>query len=364
MFIYSGECFMKILMPFWNIDLIDRYYPQFKAIRNEIDEFNIVYMKGNVKENWLKDFNFHKVKMKNKHNKHLTYLLNTKDVYNQIKNIDVDLYYSLSGIWLQYYSSYFKKYSDKPFVLRLRGNDKEVRKQFKQHWLKIKLFEIVNKSSLLNADYIIPISEKLISVALSYGVHEPNITDVLYNGVDTNIFKPFKTDRYKEYTVGYSGRISMEKGSKFLEFLMKRMNTVAPHIKFLIAGDLQDEITIYDNCRYLGKLSYEEMPLFYNMCDIIILPSYTEGFSNVILEAYSCCKTLLCSNASIPDEVKLYGFKEKHCALTWIELLSRLKYYNLNDLELDARDYIINNFSWDNYGKTIRANFDRIVQEK
>ena len=42
------------------------------------------------------------------------------------------------------------------------------------------------------------------------------------------------------------------------------------------------------NIKLLGKFDHEEMPNIYNLADIFILPSYTEGSPAALLEAMSC----------------------------------------------------------------------------
>lgn len=349
-------------MPFWNLDLFNRYFPQINTIAKKCSLFHLVYLNGDIKKEWLENIMFHKVRLLNiPTSNHFRFLYSTDSVYGDIKDIDVDLYYSLSGVWMQWYSSYFGEMNKKPFVLRLRGDDREVRKNLGQNRIKRKFFEHFNGVSFRKAHCIIPISNKLIPVAKSYGVKDDVFSEVVANGINTDMFKFFNTDRDERFTVGYAGRISKEKGSRLLEFLTKWMNEVDPEIKFLVAGDLQDEIKFYDNTQYMGKLLYEEMPYFYNMCDMIILPSLSEGFPNAILEAYSSGKPILCTTNAFPCEIPLYGNIMDFCCVEWIKEILGFKEegYNKETGEIISK-YVQNNYSWDKYGNKMISIFEKI----
>ncbi|WP_250664458.1 glycosyltransferase, partial [Escherichia coli] len=78
-------------------------------------------------------------------------------------------------------------------------------------------------------------------------------------------------------------------------------------IKFIMAGSKDMEIAIPENVKYLGKIPFEQMPRFYNMADILALPSLTEGFPSVILEAYACGKPILIAEEAFPKELRVFG---------------------------------------------------------
>ncbi len=331
------------------MDIFHRYYPQFKALSDVIDEFNIIYLRGDVKEEWKKDFKFKRVIMLNTGNNHLTYLLNCRNVWNQIKHIDYDINYCLSGIWFQWYSSNFADFGNKPFVIRLRGDDRLVRIIMKQNKIKRWFFERLNDVSFQNADLIIPITKDLNKVALSYGVDESKIHEPIFNGINSELFNPMKKVTQK-FTLGFVGRISKEKGSDFLELLCKCLYKLDPEIQINICGEIQDDIYFYDNVDYWGKIDYKDMPNFYATCDVIMLPSYTEGFPNIILESYLMQKPIICSEFAIPSDIELFGLKLSLCLRKWVDAILDLKRCtNLDNVGIIASDYVYNTFSWDLY---------------
>ena len=42
-----------------------------------------------------------------------------------------------------------------------------------------------------------------------------------------------------------------------------------------------------ENCIFLGSKSPEEIRIWYNISDCLVLPSYTEGFPTVVMEAFA-----------------------------------------------------------------------------
>ena len=54
--------------------------------------------------------------------------------------------------------------------------------------------------------------------------------------------------------------------------------------------------------QFLGELSHKEVIIRFSLCDVFILPSYTEGFPNVVLEAMALGKAVIASSVgAIPE---------------------------------------------------------------
>src|SRR5690606_35216102 len=59
------------------------------------------------------------------------------------------------------------------------------------------------------------------------------------------------------------------------------------------------------NLRFFGYI--EDMTAFYDACDILVLPSRSEGCPNVVLEAMACATAIIASDASGTREVVRHG---------------------------------------------------------
>jgi glycosyltransferase involved in cell wall biosynthesis len=194
------------------------------------------------------------------------------------------------------------------------------------------------------------------------------------NGFDTNYWKPDynlkQVERNKlnfndnDFVLGYVGRYHPLKNIKFLLESFHKLSQQNSKIKLVIVGqnpndfhineksiiDLipQNQILIIDNTKDLNK--------YYNIFDLLILCSWSEGFPNVLGEAMSC--ELCCISTPVgdaPDILEDVGYlvplddvdflieKVKNCMDNPEEL---------NKLGRNARIKIINQYSME---KTINT---------
>lgn len=132
--------------------------------------------------------------------------------------------------------------------------------------------------------------------------------------LNLNEFKIKNGLEERKYDIGYIGRLSPEKGiMDFLESIPELLN-INESLKFLIGGDgpLKDEVKEYlknkdlmGNVHFVGWISRSNLPNFLNQIKIIVLPSYTEGLPNIMLEAMACGTLVLATPVgSIPDIIE------------------------------------------------------------
>jgi glycosyltransferase involved in cell wall biosynthesis len=108
----------------------------------------------------------------------------------------------------------------------------------------------------------------------------------------------FKNDlQERAPVVGYIGRLDAEKGVlNFVKALPKTL-TQRPDLRALIIGEgnLEDEIrSMLDGEPLRSKVTFKawvphaEIPSYLAKLKLLVLPSYTEGLPNVVLEAMAC----------------------------------------------------------------------------
>jgi glycosyltransferase involved in cell wall biosynthesis len=144
---------------------------------------------------------------------------------------------------------------------------------------------------------------------------------VVHNGVDTQRFKPDSAAGLAfrcrigvgpdETVIGMVGSFKRQKDHATFLRMAARLLEIRSNYRFLIAGDvitgsedsatyaleireLARELKLGDRCLFIGN--QQDIPGFYNACDLTALLSLREGTPNVALESMACGKPVIASN--------------------------------------------------------------------
>lgn len=180
-------------------------------------------------------------------------------------------------------------------------------------WLK---FLIINKGSRK----IIFVSENLKNEYLSTKGVSPSLSEVVYNGVDIEKFRPGRRDTIKKelrlnkdnIIIGSIGNIRPAKGYDILLRTAVLVKTKYNKVKFVIAG--QGSGTLYNELISLRRklnlegtvffLSFREDTInLYHNFDIFLLSSTSEGFSVATIEAMACGVPVIVTRSGGPEEI-------------------------------------------------------------
>ncbi|HEY7234867.1 MAG TPA: glycosyltransferase family 1 protein [Gemmatimonadaceae bacterium] len=107
--------------------------------------------------------------------------------------------------------------------------------------------------------------------------------------------------------VGYVGRLAIEKGVDTLVDAMRLVRSAAPSVRFALAGDGPAA----DRCRaraphdvtFLGRIEGARLSAFYASCDVLVFPSHTDTFGNVLLEAMASRLAIIAADTPATREV-------------------------------------------------------------
>ncbi|MFA5995914.1 MAG: glycosyltransferase family 4 protein [Patescibacteria group bacterium] len=163
--------------------------------------------------------------------------------------------------------------------------------------------------------------------------------------------------------IGFAGRLVPEKG---VLDVIECLPQLEGQFVFLVVGEGKanyiEEIKQYleehqlkQRCILLGKKDYEELLLFYNAIDLLILPTnnhnnFYELFGRVLAEAMMC-KTLVLgsSNGGIPEvinnELCIFNQNDRIDMINKIKHLLNLTSEQRNSLLEQQYQHAINNFS-------------------
>jgi len=349
---------MKVLIPFWKLEIIDRYYPQFNALAREISELIILYETGTPPEDMEPNVSFLKFTPPASPHRYLSWWLGKSHSHlcTQITRWDIDAVYSLSGLWMNIYGHEIAEIFGIPHIIRMRGSMTETRKYNGKGRIQNLLFSRLHERALRSATLITSIVQKYIPYLKEIGLSEEQIGEVIPNGVGLRAF-PQHPDTF---TPGYAGRISKEKGSEFLLKLIKE----TPDLTWKVTGEIQDlDFVPPSNCHYLGKTPFAEMDTFYDQVSLLVQPSHTEGFPNILLESFVNGKVVIGSLDAYPEEVAVYGDRLPLDLDLWVDSLNRwdnmtrgLRYNHGNN----AREYA-EMFTWDNHGSRIAGQIEKAI---
>lgn len=127
--------------------------------------------------------------------------------------------------------------------------------------------------------------------------------------VDTNLFTPKKNIRERGNVVTYVGRLSAEKG--IINFARAIPLVASQHsdVEFVIVGTgillskVEEELRDFaSRVKIAGWIAHEKLPDFLNETKLLVVPSYTEGLPNIVLEAMACNTLVLATSVGgIPD---------------------------------------------------------------
>jgi glycosyltransferase involved in cell wall biosynthesis len=192
--------------------------------------------------------------------------------------------------------------------------------------------------------------------------------------IDSTKFVVKKKINERANVVGYIGRFTEEKGIlnfvKSIPLVLKRRKD----FRFMLCGDgkLSDEIRNIIQCEGLeayvkltGWVSHEDVPNFLNDLKLLILPSYSEGLPNIMLEAMACETPVLATPVgAIPDMIRdgetgflLKSNDPKYIAEKIVELLNKPEL--LEKVSKNAYKWVRENFSEE---KTLES-WRRILHE-
>jgi glycosyltransferase involved in cell wall biosynthesis len=131
--------------------------------------------------------------------------------------------------------------------------------------------------------------------------------NVIYNGVNLSRFRPFDIKReYGGPTVVYVGRIELPKGVIKVIQAIKYVKDIIPNVTCLLYGESSNlkyskkciqevnRFGLQQNIKFLGPTKEPEKA--YNMADIVVNFSFTEGFPFSVIEAMACGKPVVATD--------------------------------------------------------------------
>jgi glycosyltransferase involved in cell wall biosynthesis len=119
--------------------------------------------------------------------------------------------------------------------------------------------------------------------------------EMIYNGVDTTQFFPPESRPAKASVIGIVCALRSEKNVPLLQQAFAKVHTAHPELRLVIVGSGVELRSLQENAGRLGISgavdfipATPDVPTWLRKMDIFVLPSYSEAFSNALLEAMAC----------------------------------------------------------------------------
>ncbi len=213
-----------------------------------------------------------------------------------------------------------KKETRKPLIVTVHGSDILVEPSTGYGIRLEGRYDASVRKVLQNADAVIAASKATFNEA-SKIVKSVEKVHLISNGVDTNRFNPNldssglkrKLGLNKQFVV-FSLRSHEPKYG--LEYLVRSVPIVTKQrndIIFVIGGDgslrkyhekLAFELGVGEKIMFTGKISSDDVPSYYALSDIVVVPSLQEAFGLAVSEAMACGKPVIGSDVGgIPDQI-------------------------------------------------------------
>ena len=155
---------------------------------------------------------------------------------------------------------------------------------------------------------------------------DPEKIYILTPGVDLDLFKPSdKKEARKsigapldEKLILFVGRVEPLKGIDVLLYSLKILLDNHPQLKvnvWIVGGDIsqpvdmwpkelkklseiRDVLTISTSVKFVGRKEQEELPLYYNAADLLVMPSHYESFGITAVESMACAVPVITTDVT------------------------------------------------------------------
>jgi D-inositol-3-phosphate glycosyltransferase len=247
--------------------------------------------------------------------------------------------------------------------------------------------EIAQQADLLIAST----ADEAGELVASYGA-DPDRVFVVRPGVDLSMFQPVdRADARRKIGQGagrlllYVGRLERLKGVDVaIRALALLRDRTHDDVRLLVVGEdsregdesekqrlqiIARELGVTDRVEFAGSVAHHELPYFYGAADVCVMPSYSESFGLVGLEAQACGRPVVGSGVTglrsvIRDGVTGYLI-DGHDPAAYAERIGRL----LDSPELAQQmgrsgRLLAQRFSWSGTADRLENLFERVLSRR
>ncbi len=230
----------------------------------------------------------------------------------------------------------------------------------------------IEKFAMQKADMLVTVSNRSKDVLINHYAIKPKKISVVYNAltqvkIDNTLLDD--SHKFKEKLILFMGRITEQKGPEFFIKAAKKVLQHNSNLRFIMAGcgdqlpkmiELVATERMERHFHFTGFLRGEEVHKIFNLCDLFVMPSVSEPFGLVPLEAMGYGLPTIISKQSGVAEILSNAIKVDFWDTDAISqsILSALDNDELGEKSADE----VKNLSWGSPAKQLKNIFETLVK--
>jgi glycosyltransferase involved in cell wall biosynthesis len=232
------------------------------------------------------------------------------------------------------------------------------------------------KKGMQAADLVVAVSNLTRQTVIDkYGI-PPEKVVTIHNAVEPNTKNTQRIETgYKEKIVTFLGRITFQKGPEYFIEAAAQVLKYDPNIRFVMAGsgDLLPrsvrrvaQLKLGTNFHFTGFLKGAEVDKMLAMSDVFVMPSVSEPFGIVPLEAMRSEVPVIISKQSGVAEVLNYAVKIDFWDIEAMAnaIYGLLHYQSLADIFKKYGKEEVDNLKWENAAAKIVHLYNNLISNK
>lgn len=274
--------------------------------------------------------------------------------------------------WLTYSAGIAaQQISGKPLVVHMHATEYD---RSGEGRVNSEVFNL-EQSGMKQADLVIPVSNLTRNTVISkYGIDPAKVVTV-HNAIEPVEQVGLKVNKViKEKVVTFLGRLTFQKGPEYFVEAAKKILEKDNNVRFVMAGngDMMNqlirrvaELKIADKFHFTGFLKGDDVDKMFLLSDVFVMPSVSEPFGLVPLEAMRSNVPVVISKQSGVAEVLHHAFKVDFWDIDSMAdaIYGLLHYKSLANTFIREGKVEVENLKWEHAAKKIKELYYQVCQK-
>ncbi len=236
----------------------------------------------------------------------------------------------------------------------------------------------IEKECMAMADKVVTVSCFTKDLVINKHGTDPEKVEVVHNGCDASeppTYEPTLVELKKQgkKIVLYVGRITIQKGVDHFVRAARKVVDVNPDVMFVICGsgdmtnqviELVGQLRLSNNFIFTGALWFEDRDRLFQSADLVVMPSVSEPFGLVPLEALQHGTPSIISKQSGVAEVLSHALKVDFWDIDEMsnQILSSLRYPAIRQQMVKEGKWQLLTMTWGHAAEKIKKVYSNLVQ--